>query len=231
VRTTTCGHATPRTRRSGLPAAVTGVLLALVLAAVVAPLVAVAGAAPTGTLTTVPATATRKPAIVLDTSGIAGAVQMQFAGPDAVWTGWLPLAPQFALTLPEPDGLKTINAQFTDGVDPTVYATSVQVFLDRKRPTTFGFSSEVRRGQLATLYYKIKDPKPSCRQADVRLAVYRFGKRRTTFKLGVVATNAKLSKQFTCRWDKGWYTYEVLATDIAGNKNVSPPGVGVLFVK
>jgi hypothetical protein len=231
VKRATHGPAASRRRRPGVTAALTGALLALALSAVAAPLVAVAGAAPTGTLTTVPAGATRKPAIVLDTSGIAGAVQMQFAGPDAVWTGWLPLAPQFAFTLPEPDGLKTINAQFTDGVDPTVYSTSVQIFLDRKRPTTVGFSSDVRRGQLATLYYKIKDSRPSCRQADVRLAVYRFGKRRTTFKLGVVATNAKLSKQFTCRWDKGWYTYEVLATDIAGNKSVSPPGVGVLFVK
>jgi hypothetical protein len=191
----------------------------------------VAGAAPTGTLATVPAGATRKPAIVLDASGIAGATQMQFAGPDGVWTGWLPLVAQYPFTLPEPDGLKTINAQFLDGVDPTPYATSVQIYLDRKRPITVGFASEVRRGKVATLYFKIKDPKPSCRRANVRLAVYRFGKRRTTFKLGVLATNVKLSKAFTCRWDKGWYTYEVLATDIAGNKHIAPPGVGVLFVK
>jgi hypothetical protein len=63
------------------------------------------------------------------------------------------------------------------------------------------------------------------------LVVYRFGKRKTTFKLGVVATNAKLAKTFTCRWDEGWYTYEVWATDTAGNKHKAPPGVGVLFVR
>ncbi len=205
--------------------------IAVALPALLAPLLATAGAAPSGTVTTVPAGATRRPAIVLDASGIAGATQMQLTDSDGASSGWIVYAAQTPWTFTGADGLKTITAQFTDGVDPNPYAASVQIYLDRKRPTTVGFSSEVKRGQLATLYYKVKDPKPSCKQANVRLVVFRFGKRKTTFKLGVVATNTKLSKVFTCRWDKGWYTYEVRATDIAGNRHKTPAGVGVLFVK
>jgi hypothetical protein len=205
-------------------------VLVVVLPAVLGPLVALAGAAPSGALTTVPAAATRKLAITIDAGGIIGATQMRYLQADGLWTEWLPFAAPMPWTLAAPDGLKVIQAEFSDGVEPP-YQTSVQIYLDRRRPTTMGYASEVKRGQLATLSYKVKDPKPSCRQATVQLAVYRFGKLKTTFKLGVQRTNIKLSRSFTCRWDKGWYTYKVLATDIAGNKHVTPPGVGVLFVK
>jgi hypothetical protein len=212
------------------PRALFVTLLIVVLPAVLGPLVALAGAAPSGTLTTVPASATRKLPITLDASGITGATQMRYLQADGLWTEWLPFAAQMPWTLTAPDGPKAIQAEFSDGVDPP-YQTSVQISLDRKRPTTQGYAGEVKRGQIATLYYRVKDPKPSCRQATVQLAVYRFGKLKTTFKLGVQRTNIKLSRAFTCRWDRGWYTYKVLATDIAGNKHVRPPGVGVLFVK
>lgn len=185
---------------------------------------------PTGQLITKPATAINKRAVTLDSSGVVGATQMQFRDAGGQWTGWLPFARVHTWTLPGGDGRKTVEAQY-QGADGSLLPLSVQIFLDRRRPNTVGYALEAKRTTRIALTYKVVDRKPSCGLAKVTIRVYRYGKPFTTFKKVTVPTNRKQrTRTFKCSWSKGWYTYKILATDIAGNR-YERAGVGVLFVK
>jgi len=209
---------------------ITIVMLAIVVVVLIAPAVASA-AAPAGTLSTKPATATRRAVITLDSSAVTGAAQMQFRDEAGAWSEWLPFAAQYAWRLPGTDGLKTVHAQYRGGDGSLSGELTAQVFLDRKRPKTVGYAHEARRKTRIALTYKVVDPKPSCGRAKVTIRVYRYGKLFTTFKRVVVPTNRKQkTRTFKCSWSRGWYTYKILATDIAGNR-YKTAGVGVLFVK
>jgi len=213
---------------------ITITMLAIVALVLVAPVIAAAAAgprAPAGTLATKPATTTRRAVITLDSSAVTGAAQMQFRDEGGAWGEWLPFAAQYQWTLPGTDGLKTVHAQYLGGDGSPSGELTAQVFLDRKRPKTIGYAHEARRKTRIALTYKVVDPKPSCGWARVIIRVYRYGKLFTTFKRVEVPTNRKQkTRTFKCSWSRGWYTYRILATDIAGNRYATA-GVGVLFVK
>lgn len=190
-----------------------------------------AAKAPSGTLATKPATATKRVTIRLDSSGVSGATQMQFRDAGGEWTAWLPFATAHSWRLSGVDGLKTIEAQYRGAEGEQPVLLSAQISLDRKRPKTVGYAHEAKRKTRIRLTYKVVDPKPSCGSAKVTIKVYRYGKRFTQFPTVTVPTNRRQkTRSFKCSWSKGWYTYKVLATDIAGNR-YKTAGVGVLFVK
>lgn len=228
----------PHARLAASPAAVrAAVALAYVTAALIAALVGAGPAradVPSGTIGAAPA-ATNRLAVTL-TSSVVNATEMLVHLAGTEWpVTWSPFQTTVSFSLLPAgatrtnDGAKVIEAKYRNADGESVPVTTT-VFLDRRRPATVGFSEEAVRGTLAKLEFKVTDPAPSCGTANVSLLVYRYGKYRTTFKLHGVQTNRKQYKQFTCRWDKGWYTYKVKATDAAGNA-CKTPGVGVLFVK
>ncbi len=222
-----------RPHRSWASAVLAALVCAGALAAAGALPAVAAAEVPSGTIVASPAATNRFQVAV--SSRVAGATEMLVRLAGSEWPlAWSPFQPVVPLSLIVPgvktvDGPRTIEARYRNAEGESAVAMAT-VFLDRKKPKTIGFSEEVVRGGLVKLEFKVKDRAPSCGLANVTLVVYRYGKLKAMFKLYGVQTDKKRYRQFRCRWDRGWYTYKVKATDAAGNA-CKMPGFGVLFVK
>jgi hypothetical protein len=113
-------------------------------------------------------------------------------------------------------GLGTIvNDDATTPVGPKTFATR---------------SASVRKGNKATLYYRVTDD--SSRSATVTIRIRtRGGALKKTLALGLKDTGPEHHVHFTCRLARGVYQYSVDALDLDGNTAQRPLGSNRLTVR
>jgi beta propeller repeat protein len=151
--------------------------------------------------------------------------EVRFAVDDAAFGDWQSLDDTEAVQLPTHDGAHVIHVQLASteiaAGDPGSEADPLQVdvttTLDTTGPVTVAPNAlKVRRGAKATLRLKVRDALSP--RADVRLRIKdRAGRVAKVVKFGECATGKTISRTVTMRLKRGSYTYQVLATDLAGN--------------
>lgn len=82
---------------------------------------------------------TIQPTVTLTITGtdVNGIAQMRFSHDNTTWTGWEPVAPTRAWTLPSPDGLRTVYAQVQDTPGNSSAACLDTITLDTTSPVGF----------------------------------------------------------------------------------------------
>jgi hypothetical protein len=89
--------------------------------------------------------------------------------------------------------------------------------IDMRRPVSVAAAAGVKRGMQVALRYRISDGPSTCGRAAAKLQIRKGPRLVKTIRLGVKATNARLSFTWRAGLARGKYTWRVLATDIAGN--------------
>ena len=107
---------------------------------------------------------------------------------------------------------------------------SITVRLDTHGPTTVApAASYARTGKTALVRFKVKDAMSPKARVTVTVRT-RGGKLIRVIKLGQRPTNRLLGAKFACNLRRGTYRFTVLATDLAGNKQVKA-GANRLIVR
>jgi len=176
-------------------------------------------------------TKTTSVTLALAASSSDGAVQQARARESgADWGAWRPFASTMPWTLSGTDGLKTVEASFSDVAGWISHTCSAQITLDRGKPTVKApRKATVKRGKKAKLFFKVTDALSP--QVTVKIIVKNAkGKKVKTVSPGKKATGKLLSASFKCKLPEGKYQFFVYGTDLAGNKQVKP-AKNVLLVK
>jgi len=162
---------------------------------------------------------TRSTAVIVLAKGRWGgerAGYVSLSNDEDLWSLWLAAWQPLRWTLAAgDDGPRTVAAQFYDGdISPSVYGT---ITLDRHGPTTTATPVAMRRGAVVRLPYGVTDnlsPK-----ARVRIRIRdAHGAVAARIVVGLVKTSATRTVSWRCALAPGRYTWEVLATDLAGNR-------------
>lgn len=88
----------------------------------------------------------------------------------------------------------------------------------------------VRRGQRATLFYRVTDNASASATVTIRIRT-RAGVLKKTLVLGLKRTGAERHTHFTCRLRRGVYRFTVDARDLSGNRAQRPLGGNRLTVR
>jgi len=124
------------------------------------------------------------------------------------------------------DGVWYFHVRSVDTLNAGGPTTTRAVCIDTVAPSTKApYRSTVRRGQTATLRYKVVDPRPGSPTATVAIFVRTLrGKTVKTLRYSSRPVNRLLSARFVCRLRKGRYRFAVIAGDQAGNDGGSSAG-------
>jgi hypothetical protein len=102
---------------------------------------------------------------------------------------------------------------------------------DTVGPKTFATRRvNVRKGRVATLYYRVRDDASESATVTIRIRT-RGGALRKTLALGLKGTGPERRARFTCRLARGVYWYSVEARDLSGNAAQKPLGRNRLTVR
>ena len=102
---------------------------------------------------------------------------------------------------------------------------------DTVGPRTFApHPASVRKGQRATLYYRVTDEASASATVTIRIRS-RAGALRKTLTLGLKGTGVERRARFTCTLARGVYRYVVEARDLSGNAARAPLGSNRLTVR
>jgi hypothetical protein len=102
---------------------------------------------------------------------------------------------------------------------------------DSTRPTTSApRPATVKRGQRATLYYRVNDDLSARATVTIRIRS-RAGALKKTLALGLKGTGALRQCRFTCKLARGVYRFTVEARDLSGNAASKPLGSNRLTVR
>ena len=102
---------------------------------------------------------------------------------------------------------------------------------DTVGPKTFATrKASVRKGQRATLYYRVTDDTSASATVTIRIRT-RAGKLKQSLMLGSRGTGPERHCHFTCKLRRGVYRYEVQARDLSGNPAQRPLGSNRLTVR
>jgi hypothetical protein len=138
-------------------------------------------------------------------------------------TTWTPWATGSTLTIGAPaggsnDGAHAVHVRSTDKAGNVEPEQIVRVRIDTQAPVVRASAASVVRGRLATLRYRLDDPRPGSPTATVTIRVTdRHGKvvrRAVLLETTVDATHAY---RFLCKLAKGRYIWTAAAKDAAGN--------------
>jgi hypothetical protein len=91
-------------------------------------------------------------------------------------------------------------------------------------------SASVRRGQKATLHYRVTDNIDASATVVIRIRS-RAGLTKKTLVLGLKGTGPLRHTHFTCRLVRGVYNFTVYASDLSGNPARAPLGSNRLTVR
>ena len=95
---------------------------------------------------------------------------------------------------------------------------------DTTGPRTYApHSASVRKGQRATLYYRVTDDVAVSATVTIRIRT-RAGALKKTLALGLKGTGPERHCHFTCRLARGVYRFTVEARDLSGNPAQTPLG-------
>ena len=119
-------------------------------------------------------------------------------------------------------GAVTVSVQALDWCNKTGTAQAT-VNIDTTKPETETQGDvKVSRKKTAKLKFQITKPEGLSPTADVTIKVKRRnGSTATTLKKGDAPVNSTQTASFKCTLPKGTYTWEVYATDLAGNKQAN----------
>jgi hypothetical protein len=102
---------------------------------------------------------------------------------------------------------------------------------DTVGPRTFAtHAAAVRKGQRATLYYRVTDDVSASATVTIRIRT-RAGTLKKTLSLGLRGTGPERRARFVCKLRRGVYRYVVEARDLSGNAAQKPLGSNRLTVK
>lgn len=102
---------------------------------------------------------------------------------------------------------------------------------DTAGPRTYATRmATVRKGETATLYYKVTDNVSASATVTIRVKT-RAGILRKTITLGLKGTGRERHTHFTCKLRPGVYRYWVDARDLTGNRARTPLGNNRLTVR
>jgi len=102
---------------------------------------------------------------------------------------------------------------------------------DTTGPRTFApHAASVRKGQRATLYYKVTDDIAASATVTIRIRT-RTGALKKTLALGLRGTGPERHVHFTWRLARGIYRFTVEARDLSGNRAQTPLGSNRLTVR
>jgi hypothetical protein len=102
---------------------------------------------------------------------------------------------------------------------------------DTVGPRTFApHPASVRKGQRATLYYRVTDEGSASATVAIRIRS-RAGALKKTLTLGLKGTGPERRVHFTCKLARGVYRYVVEARDLSGNAARAPLGSNRLTVR
>jgi FG-GAP-like repeat len=138
--------------------------------------------------------------------------------------GWPDLATvayfnsQICILLNTTSSSPTPTPSVTPTTTPTPTPTPATV--DRVGPTTKASAASVKAGKKVTLKFTVTDPAPSCGKAKDTIQIKKGKRVIKTIKLGIRPVNVKLTYKYRAKLKKGAYSWQVLATDIAGNAAV-----------
>jgi len=156
---------------------------------------------------------------VFDQLGIFSDVRFSFDG-GTTWTDWQAFDDVDQLQLPAGDGVKAISVQFRDGEGGVTPVITFSVCLDSHGPTTQAPAVvSVKRGHTGLVRFQVKDGLSP--RAAVTIAIRnRAGTCVKLIRMSSRPTNTAQVRRFTCKLKRGTYRYTVLATDLAGNRQV-----------
>jgi hypothetical protein len=117
------------------------------------------------------------------------------------------------------DGIWYFHVRAVDNVGAGGPVVIRAVRIDTRSPRTKApYRATVRRGRIATLKYKVADPRPGSPTAGVTIRIKTLtGKTVKTLRFSGKSVNRLLSARFRCRLAKKTYRFFVYATDQAGN--------------
>ncbi len=102
---------------------------------------------------------------------------------------------------------------------------------DTTGPRTYATrSTRVRKGKIATLYFRVTDDKSTGATVVIRIKK-RSGATKKTLVLGLKGTGVERRARFRCKLARGTYRYWVDARDMAGNPAQTPLGNNRLTVR
>jgi len=145
----------------------------------------------------------------------SGVQKVQYMAPPAVpsWTDGS------AYTVPTTtQGAVTVSAQALDWCNKVGSATAT-VYIDTTQPRTRTLGScTVKKGHNARLKFRVEEPSNLSPKSKVTIRIMRGdGSQAKKLEYPSVPMNRDRVAGFTCNLKKGTYTWEVYATDLAGN--------------
>lgn len=152
--------------------------------------------------------------------------EVRFAVDDGDFGEWQPLTGTTAVQLPPHDGAHVIHIQLADsslpagtpGSEDDPFTVDVTTTLDTRGPVTLApWQVVVKKGAVATFRVKARDALSPSAVVTVQVK-NRAGKVVKVVTLGKRTTGKLVGKRFTADLRRGRYTYRVLATDLAGNR-------------
>jgi hypothetical protein len=149
------------------------------------------------------------------TDAQSGVQKVQYMAPPTVgsWTDGT------SYTVPtSAQGAITVSVQALDWCNK-VGTASATVNIDTTKPKTKTLGSvSVKKGATAKLTYRVEEPSGLSPRADVVIKVLKSdGSQAKKLTLDDVKVNGDRTARFTCNLKKGTYTWNVYATDLAGN--------------
>jgi beta propeller repeat protein len=140
------------------------------------------------------------------------------------WPGedytWQPFAPSLAVQLPGGDGRKGYMISLRDAAGHTPGGSGSEIILDTHGPSCWApYAATARSGGYATLRYKITDKLSP--EARVVVTITRSdGSVVSKLPTRRVATGKLVERRVSADLLRGVYTFNVSATDLAGNPQV-----------
>lgn len=96
--------------------------------------------------------------------------------------------------------------------------------------TSAPHAATVRKGHVATLYYRVTDDQSASATVTIRVKT-RAGTVKRTLTLGLKGTGRERHAHFTCKLARGRYRFWVDARDLSGNRAQTPLGHNWLTVR
>ena len=132
---------------------------------------------------------------------------------------------------PNAAGDQKATAEFVPLLNAAYNAWAGNAGGDTVGPRTFApHPASVRKGQRATLYYRVTDDVAATATVTIRIRT-RAGALKKTLALGLKGTGPERRARFTCKLARGVYRYVVEARDLSGNAAQTPLGSNRLTVR
>jgi len=171
--------------------------------------------APATTVTGIPARWTRQDvtALLSASDNVSGVQRIEYKLEDD--ERWASYSKPIVISA---EGETVLAYRSTDEAGNTSDVQTASVRIDRRGPVTRAVEPvRVRRGHRATLRFIVGDVTPT---ADVVIKISKGGKLAKKLTLGSRPTGRVLAYVWACDLPRGHYTWRVLATDEAGNRQI-----------